>query len=96
MEAEGDDEEEGMSIQLLACQRSIEDALIGEQNINESMKLESWKHDADPCIDLAITTYLLAVGFDKVKDGGVESPRFSPEYPTLAAVKKFVRPPLLC
>lgn len=69
---------------------------IGEQNINESMKLELWKHDADPCIDLAITTYLLAVGFDKVKDSGVESPRFSPEYPTLAAVKKFVRPPLLC
>jgi hypothetical protein len=30
MEAEGDDEEEGMSIQLRACQRSIEDALVSE------------------------------------------------------------------
>nr|BAD45748.1 hypothetical protein [Oryza sativa Japonica Group] len=82
MEAEGDDEEEGMSIQLRACQRSIEDALVSEDQRRRT--------------DLAITTYLLAVGFDKVKDSGVESPRFSPEYPTLAAVKKFVRPPLLC
>uniref|UniRef100_A0A0E0E288 Uncharacterized protein n=1 Tax=Oryza meridionalis TaxID=40149 RepID=A0A0E0E288_9ORYZ len=82
MEAEGDDEEEGMSIQLQACQRLIEGALVSEDQKRRT--------------DLATTTYLLVVGFNKVKDGGVESPRSSPEYPTLVAVKKFVCPPLLC